>query len=526
LWAARPTGREARLFAAAGVAAGILPIGHFSTIYALALALPAVALLSLVVRPLRPAARVRRAAVPLAMGWATFGTIWVALTVPQVLWVYGGELGAGSALRVQWGWLAGDDPWWFFWLKNIGSLAALFPIAVFTRGTLDGVARRFLLGFSAIFVLGNVFAFLPWDWNNALFFQYWLLSVAVFVAALVGRAWARRKTDIVAHVALTAVVLSITGLGLLVDLNQFTADDRWVLLDEEGVALAGWVRAETPADAVFATGTQYDNPIAVLSGRKVVVGYTTWLGTQGLDYAMQERDVRAILQFDPETPTLLAKHRVDYVAIGPWEVEHLHADKLAFTERYRTIVSSTNWAVFAVSDRARAAFPTYAPVEAVGEQAGARLVLVTDGPRRGAVPGIAWRDPPRGTRPEPDGVAEIEATFAQMDAADDSGVWSWSEQEELIDAFRERDPLGAVHSEDFYRREWAVRSRRYNGSFHWAPLERGDDDGIRGLADGRVGVVSRDPASGIGIFVVMVERDGRWLVDEFLQGSLDGRVLG
>jgi hypothetical protein len=349
-----------RLFAAAGLAAGILPIGHFSTVYALMLAIPAVAVLSTVVWPPRSAERVRRSFVPLAVGWATFGAIWVALTVPQVLWVYGGELGGASALRVQLGWLAGDKPWWFFWVQNVGTLTVLFPIAVLARGVLDGVTKRFLLGFGAIFVLGNVFAFLPWDWNNALFFQYWLLAVAVFVAALIGGAWSRlgrTGVDVVAHAGMAAVLVSIIGLGLLVHLNHFTVDDRWTLLDREELALAEQIRTNTPADAVFVTGTQYTNPVAVLTGRDLVVGYTTWLGTQGLDYAEQERDVRSILRFERGTPSLLAKHDVDYVAIGPWEAEKLGADARAFRERYPIAAETDRWTVFAVSDRAIALLP-------------------------------------------------------------------------------------------------------------------------------------------------------------------------
>jgi hypothetical protein len=359
--ATRPDGlarREVSVFAAAGGAAGILPIGHFSTVYALMLAIPAVAVLSIIVWPRPSVARVGRSFVPLAVGWATFGAIWVALTVPQVLWVYGGGFGASSSLRVQWGWMAGDEPLWFFWLKNLGTFAILFPIAVFARGILDGVTRRFLLGFSGIFLFGNVFAFLQWDWNNALFFQYWMLSVAIFVAALMGKAWSRRRTDIVAHAAMTAVSLSIIGLGLLAHLNHVTTDDRWTLLDAEGLALAERIRAETPAAAVFVTGTQYTNPIAVLTGRRLVVGYTTWLRTQGLDYAEQERDVRAILRFDPGTPALLAEHAVDYVAIGPWEREELHADEGSFRERYLAAAETEHWAVFAISDRAIASLPS------------------------------------------------------------------------------------------------------------------------------------------------------------------------
>jgi hypothetical protein len=352
LAADRPTVAEVRPFFFAGLVAGVIPIGHFSTVYSLILALPAVALLSLLAWPFRARASFRRRAIRLTAAWAAFGVVWVLLTVPQVMWVYGGQIGGTSALRLQLGWLAGAEPWWYFWLKNLGTYALLFPIAVCARGLLDGMTRRFLLGFTSIFVLCNLFAFLPWAWNNSLFLQYWILSVAVFVAALTGKAWARRRGAMVVHVAFLMLFVSIVGLGLLTHLNNFTASERRVLADRSGVELADWIRTETPTDAVFITGTFYSNPVAMLSGRQLVVGYPVYLWTQGLDATEQERDVHVILQWKPRSQLLLEKYDVDYVAIGAWERENLDADRFAAWSRYPAAYTSGPWVVYAVSERA------------------------------------------------------------------------------------------------------------------------------------------------------------------------------
>lgn len=347
--------RSLRPFIAAGLIAGVIPIGHFSTVYALVLSVPAIALLSLVPWTARSSRYRSDQLVPLIRGWALFGAVWAALTIPQVLWVYGGDLGTGDSLRVKWGWLAGSDPWWFFWVKNIGMYAIVFPLAVALRDSLDQVTQRFLLGFTAIFILGNVYAFLPWSWNNALFFQYWMMSAALFAAALIGRGWMRRRRDPLAHFALALTVLTLIGLGLLVHLNFFTTNDRWTLATADGVALSKQIRDETPADAVFVTGTYYSNPVAVLTGRQLVVGYPFYLTTQGLDWTEQERDVRLIMTMSDEAPALLARYDVDYVVIGNWERKHFAANVQQFSETYPIAISVGEWNVFAVSPRAKLA---------------------------------------------------------------------------------------------------------------------------------------------------------------------------
>jgi hypothetical protein len=350
----RPTGQEMRSFIAAGLIAGMIPIGHFSTVFSMMLALPAIALLSMFAWPVRPVRLARRRTIALMCGWAAFGVIWVLLTVPQVMWVYGGQIGGTSAIRLQVGWLAGDEPLWYFWLKNLGTYALLFPIAIFTRGLVDGVTHRFLLGFTSIFILCNLFAFLPWDWNNALFLQYWLLSVAVFTAALLGKAWAKRRTPVVIHAALVMLFGSIIGLGLMSHLDHVKVPDRRVLADQSGIEVARWIRTETPTDAVFITGTYYSNPVAMLSGRQLVVGYPVYLWTQGLDAAQQKQDVHTILQWRPGAQALLEEYEVDYVAIGPWEREELGAARFAAWSRYPRVFTSRAWDVFAVSPRAMA----------------------------------------------------------------------------------------------------------------------------------------------------------------------------
>ena len=518
---AHPTSR--RLFVAAGLAAGIVPIGHFSTVYSLALAIPFVALFSLVSWPPRHGRRLGVHLRPLITGWGMFGAIWVALTVPQVLWVYGGELGAGGSIRVQGWWLAGDDPWWFFWVKNLGMLIVLVPIALLARGVLDGVTRRFFLGFSAILVLVNIWVFLPWAWGNALFLQYWLLSASVLVAALLGKTWVRQRSEPLAHLGLSVILLTVIGLGLLVNVDMFTTHRMSVRLDAEGVALAERIRAETPPDAVFATGTQGSNPIAVLSGRQVVLGFRNYLRTQGLEFRQEERDLRTMLQFTTGAEELLERYRVDYVAISPWERAHLHANGAVYINRFPAAFMSDNWMVFAVSPRARQLIAAGQAPVTLGASTLRAFVPSDRESLDGTPPDLAWTEMPARVTPPAATSAGVRRTLAEMGAAStdrapvgEPRIWSWSEEVDWIAALWQGQPMARFYTEDFFRREWVVTYEAEYGSWRWDPAGWKDTGDWRQLSDGRIGIVLYSPVPEHGMLVIVVEQGGVWLIDELI----------
>jgi hypothetical protein len=95
--------------------------------------------------------------------------------------------------------------------------------------------------------------------------------------------------------------------------------------------LAGWVRAHTPADAVFVVADEHNSPIPTLSGRRVMIGYPGWLFTYGLaDYGQKTNDAQLILAGDPSTPELLRQYHVTYVLIGPQELSVQHGASAAY----------------------------------------------------------------------------------------------------------------------------------------------------------------------------------------------------
>lgn len=359
--------RERRLFVAAGLVAATLPFAHTSTLVALALIVP-FAFLFLVPSPAtapiawgalwREPGRVGRQLAGRVGGamdeywgsllnWLIFGTIWVALAVPQLIYQQGGQRGETRYIRWLVGWVAAPDPWPWFWLKNLGWFIPLLAVALIVgRRLFDGPALRLLWACMPTFAICNLIAFRPWDWDNTKMFLYWFLAVCILVAALLVRAW-REQGTLVVRALLVGVVATLIGSGLLINLQQLLGRDRYLFLTTEEIQLAEAVRAQTAPRAVFVAGTQHNHPVPVLAGRQVLMAYEGWMYAFGIDYTQRKQDLLAIYADAPVASALIAKYGIDYIVVGPQERDQLGANVAALRARYGPpVIATGQYAVF------------------------------------------------------------------------------------------------------------------------------------------------------------------------------------
>jgi hypothetical protein len=315
-------------FVIAGAVLGLLPLAHLSTMLAMALVTPCLVLLF-------PSRR-----------WVPFFAAWILVAVPQLFLQQGGGAGALSFLRVQLGWVMGETPWPIFWLKQVGLFLPLVLVALALPRLLPRDSYRLLLAFMAIFVVANIVVFQPWDWDNHKYFVYWFFATSVLVASLL--VWAWRRYGPVVRVLTVAVVLTMVGSYALEDANQLLGRDRYPMFTGEDLELAAQVRNATPPRSVFVAGPVNNHPVASLTGRRVMMGFTGWLFAEGLPWEERDADVRAIYAYTDDAERLLDEYDIDYVVIGPFERDALAANVDAYRQRYRSVISTPSYEVFAI----------------------------------------------------------------------------------------------------------------------------------------------------------------------------------
>ena len=118
----------------------------------------------------------------------------------------------------------------------------------------------------------------------------------------------------------------------------------------EQVEAADFVENSTEKDAVFLTGTQHNNFVSSLAGRRIVCGTSSWLYYHGFDTDEREKDISRFYADPTENMDVLEKYAVRYIVLDGDMVTDDTVDRSALETGYNRIYESTSGeiAVFAV----------------------------------------------------------------------------------------------------------------------------------------------------------------------------------
>lgn len=297
---------------AAGVCAGLLPMIHTHSYLALGLVAFCWLLYSLF----------RDGFCREWMGkWLRFGLPAVLIALPQVLlWTLHSVGGNEQFLRIGLDWVnQGQESWLWFWLKNVGVVFVATPLAlVFCRRE----DRAVFSGAVLIFVLGELVLFQPNPYdNNKLFYVAYLF--ACFLSADFILLCAEKMRSRALRGGFLAVVMLLAGNAALFTLGREFVSGlsgySYMLFNENDVAAADYIKENTQPDSVFLTDDNHNNAVAVLTGRNIVCGSSSYLYYHGLDYTGAQMDAEAMLTDAERFEALRETYGVDYVYFGAAE---------------------------------------------------------------------------------------------------------------------------------------------------------------------------------------------------------------
>ncbi len=300
--AARPRWSLAGLFAA-GAMIGVLGIGHAHMLLT-ALALGGLAML----------ADRRRA-------WLAFLLPAAVIGLP-LTWAISPET---NSMRWMIGWMApqSGQVWGWFWVRNVGLLFPLFAVLSLVGGGLPRL-RRLTSPLWLWFVVPNLVAFHPSEWNNTKFFLFWQFGGSLLIASWLTRAWrgggTRRIPQVAVRAAVAVCILAMVAAGGLDTVRAMQRSTAIPWVERDDLAAASWLRTHSRPDDVVVYGMTNYSAVAALSGRRVVSGYTGWTYDLGLpDWAARWSDSRLVLSGSPGVGEAIERYGVDFVAIGPSE---------------------------------------------------------------------------------------------------------------------------------------------------------------------------------------------------------------
>jgi hypothetical protein len=328
LWNYWNGGKRAHLFYA-GLALSLIPLVHFHSFVALALAAAALFVIE-ITQPGRKQT---------ILNWLWFAVPVLLLALPQVVWIAPAH--SHSFFRLQPGWMAGKESAIWFWLKNLSPHIFVFAAAWHFS---PPRFKRFWAAFLMVFLISNILIFQPHDFDNMKLMLWSFLISCVGCAVLFAVLRQRYGWKGIVASLLLGASLSLTGTFSVY--REFHL--HWLMFSNDDIALANYVRQHTPADAIFLTSDKHNHPIPCLAGRRIIMGYRGWLWTHGIDYHSRESDIFQMYSGSAQMPELMRKYDVSYVLLEFDKWRDFHENLGLLLQNYPTVYQGSNYILLQV----------------------------------------------------------------------------------------------------------------------------------------------------------------------------------
>lgn len=285
--------------------------------------------------------------------WFLFFMPAFLLSLPQVLYL-SGHVGGGSFFKPYFGWVAGNDNFLWFWLKNTGlfwpfMIAGFITIFIFRKGTDHPAPTHlalFSLPFLILFLIPNLVLFAPWNWDNIKILIYWFLGTIPVAAMALVSLYESPYYKIPARACFfTAMFFFTIAGGIDVFKYAIAPIAGWKEFSAEEIKLAGQISRETPPDAVFLNAPVFNHPV-FLSGRKSLMGHPAHIWSHGYAGAQRrERDIQKMFKGKPNTLLLINTYKPSHATIGPHE-KRMGANKGFFDTHYPILLTTENYTIY------------------------------------------------------------------------------------------------------------------------------------------------------------------------------------
>lgn len=322
------------------IIAGLLPLAHVHTFFAIFLTMAALFWFYL----------------KNWKSWMKFALLTALLAIPQVVYLKASNAaGQNFFLKPYFGWMAcsHNDSWFFcdkaayadniffFWFKNFGFifiawLSILIMVAFLKAKKNSPLSRidfdyKFIIASVVLFAVPNLFLFQPWNYDNNKVLFYWQLLAVIFCLMPMLKIFWKKSAAFKAFIAAFFILSVLSGiLDFSTKLIEMKAKSyRYSDSRPENAEMANWIRKNTLPNSLFLTSSWVDPVPVFLAGRRIFLGYPGWLWTEGLDYYKNQLKGEKILSGDIR---LACDEKIDYILLDK-DLRGSY-DKISLDEEY------------------------------------------------------------------------------------------------------------------------------------------------------------------------------------------------
>ncbi len=279
----------------------------------------------------------------LVENYVIYGVICIGLAAPQFFRFTMDSVSGGNLLQDNLGWVAGEENWLWFYVKNIGVVfVAMIPMMFILRGE----KARIFWGAMAIFALANLTAFQPNLYDNNKLLYIWYMLTDILVCDWIWGGLDKIPLRPVRRAAVSALVFLGIFSGVLSMMRE--AIGEYQLLSREQVAAAEFIVENTQPDSLILTSTDHTNPVSILAGRNIPCGSSLYLFFHGVDYFAREAQVAEMYQGGAAFETGAAELGIDYVYISGSEYGKYSVNRDYFAANYPLVYESETISIFQI----------------------------------------------------------------------------------------------------------------------------------------------------------------------------------
>jgi hypothetical protein len=218
-------------------------------------------------------------------------------------------------------WMGGEETknFFVFWFQNWGLIFLSF-VFVFFAGVKklflgkkkNTFSRRELLFFALVllFIGVNVVQFQKNAWDNGKLFV-WIFALGIFFLLWFWKNLQKKNI----FVLLFAALLSCShGIALFMPVLQ---QEKVGLFNKDDLIVGESFRKYVSPDALVVAPNYSLIMPSTLAGNDILLGYTGWIWSYGLDYSQRERDIKRMYKGGKRAVALIEKHSVDVIMIHP-----------------------------------------------------------------------------------------------------------------------------------------------------------------------------------------------------------------
>lgn len=202
-----------------------------------------------------------------------------------------------------------------YWFFNLGLHTILMPLGFLVASK---NAKKILLCFIPIFIIGNTIQFSPEIAANHKFFNYFMIIGSMYSAYALVFLW-RRKALLRPLVILLFFLLTFSGI---IDFFPIYNDPKGAFTDYPVNEDIRWIMDNTPKDAIFLNTAYFVHPVTT-AGRKIFLGWPYFAWSQGYQTEKRYKQIEAIGQSHDKSEicNFLKRNSLGYVYLGPLESE-------------------------------------------------------------------------------------------------------------------------------------------------------------------------------------------------------------